>query len=148
MLHYRPMEIADYQQVLALWQTAPGVRGLESRDEVDRILQRNPGLSRLAEFTSSDAQSTVTSIVGAMLVCHDGRRGYLYHLAVDPAFRRQGIARKIVEQALDGLSREGISRCSIYLIDSNDEGHQFWRSMGFRLRDDLVLMAIDLPQSE
>lgn len=144
MLTIRAMRLSDYDSVLALWSAAPGVRGLESRDEIARILERNPDLSPLA-FHQPAAGAAV--LVGAMLACHDGRRGYLYHLAVDPAYRRQGIARKLVEQGLAGLAREGISRCSIYLIDTNVEGRAFWSSLGFRLRDDLVLMAIDLPQS-
>lgn len=126
----------DYAAVLALWNSSPGVRANESREEFERILNRNPDLGCVAV---DDNQ-----IVGAVLCCHDGRRGYLYHLAVAESHRRRGIAKAMVERCLAGLAKEGIARCSIFLVADNDEGAKFWERSGWRERGDLKVMAVDL----
>ena len=135
-IEYRQMTPADYESVVALWNSAPGVRASESRDEFARILERNSGLSSVALLGGR--------LVGAVFCCHDGRRGYLYHLAVAGDARRRGIARELVDRSLAGLVREGIPRCSIFLIADNEDGAAFWKQTGWRERTDLKLMAKDL----
>ena len=52
-------------------------------------------------------------IVGAILCGHDGRRGCLYHVCVDEAYRRRGIGRAMVVQSMEALKEEGISNVSL-----------------------------------
>jgi len=132
----RELTAADYEAALALWNSAPGVRTNEPREEFERILQRNPGLGTAAWIGKE--------LAGAVLCCHDGRRGYLYHLAVAEKFRRRGIARAIVDRCLQLLTREGIQRCTIFLIAENETGKTFWLNHGWRERTDLVAFARDL----
>jgi N-acetylglutamate synthase len=132
----RPLLPDDHLAAVSLWNACEGVRANESADEFRRILERNPGFSSAAEAGGQ--------LVGAVLCCHDGRRGYLYHLGVDAAFRRQGIGEALVERSLERLRSEGIARCSIHLIVGNEVGERFWKQIGWRFRDDLLVMAIDL----
>ena len=131
-----PLELADFEAALALWNASPGVRAAETREEFTRILARNPGLGSAAWVDGE--------LVGGVLCTHDGRRGYLYHLAVAAPFRQQKIATALVERSLSLLASQGISRCSIFLIADNEAGAQFWLKTGWRERTDLRLMAIDL----
>ena len=135
-VHYAAMVADDYSATLALWNAAPGVRANETAEEFVRILARNPGLSSTARIENQ--------LVGAVLCCHDGRRGYLYHLAVADGFRQRGIAAALVERSLAGLTRVGIRRCSIFLITDNAGGEAFWRRIGWYERTDLKVMAKDL----
>ncbi|MBI3465997.1 MAG: GNAT family N-acetyltransferase [Planctomycetes bacterium] len=131
----RPMSLEDYDEVLALWQAAEGV-GLNEADErgpIAAYLRRNAGLSLVA---CNDRQ-----IVGAVLCGHDGRRGYLHHLAIAPAFRRRGIGRKLVEQCLAGLGSQGILRCHIFLYVDNHGGSGFWRTLGWIERTELKILT-------
>jgi ribosomal protein S18 acetylase RimI-like enzyme len=132
----RDLTANDYDAATALWNSAPGVRANEPREEFTRILARNPGLSTGAWIEDE--------LVGAVLCCHDGRRGYLYHLAVAEKFRRRGIARAIVDRCLAQLKKEGIRRCTIFLVADNDSGKSFWLSHGWFERTDLVAFAKDL----
>lgn len=130
----RPMTIADFEAVLRLWQETDGV-GLNESDEREPIasfLARNPGLSRVG--------SNGTDIVGAVLCGHDGRRGYLHHLAVSKTHRKQGLGKALVEACLADLARLGIPKCNIFLFANNAEGEAFWKHNGWANRTDLQVM--------
>ena len=135
-IHIQPMTPADHGSVMALWSLCEGVRASETPEELARILDRNPGLCPVARVTGE--------LAGAVLCCHDGRRGYLYHLGVAPKFRRQGVATALVDHCLAQLTALGIRRCTIFLVAGNEDGAAFWRQHGWRERTDLVAFARDL----
>jgi ribosomal protein S18 acetylase RimI-like enzyme len=130
----RPMVIDDYNAVHAFWLACEGV-GLgqgDSREAVARFLLRNPEMSLIAQAGDQMA--------GMVLCGHDGRRGFLYHLAVLPAFRSQGIGRALVERCLSVLAAEGIEKCNIVVYRDNDEGKGFWRRLDWVEREDLAYL--------
>jgi len=131
-----PLVADDYEAALQLWNACEGVRASETRTDFDRILQRNPGLSSVVRHGDR--------LAAAVLCCHDGRRGYLYHLGVAAEFRQLGLGRLLVERSLAGLQAEGIQRCSIFLIVGNQAGEAFWTRIGWRERTDLKVLAHDL----
>ena len=133
-----PFTMADYDEVLALWQFSPGV-GLSDVDRPEGIaayLARNPDLSFVARV---DGQ-----LAGAVLCGTDGRRGYMHHLAVASPYRRQGIGEILVERCLSGLKAQGYQKCHIFVYGGNAEGQAFWERVGWTLRTDLVIMSKDL----
>lgn len=133
-LSIRPMTIADYEAVMKLWQATEGV-GLNESDEREPLaayLARNPGLSRVA--------LNGTGVVGAVLCGHDGRRGYLYHLAVAKSHRKRGLGKALVEACLADLARLGIPRCNIFVLADNPEGGAFWKHNGWTKRTELEMM--------
>jgi putative acetyltransferase len=136
----RPMTLDDYAVVYALWQSTPGI-GLSVSDEHDAIaafLERNPGLSAVA--------TSAHGIVGVVLCGHDGRRGYLHHLAVMSQYRKRGIAKMLVEHSLSRLREAHILKCNIFLFRNNESGSAFWHHNGWVTRDDLsVLQSVLLP---
>jgi ribosomal protein S18 acetylase RimI-like enzyme len=130
----RPFRIADYDRVYAIWKKAEGV-GLnesDSREAVGRYLRRNPGLSQVAESGGN--------VVAAVLCGHDGRRGYLHHLAVAREWRRKGLGRALVAACLERLRREGVPKCNLFLFASNRPGRTFWKRLGWSVRADLRLV--------
>jgi N-acetylglutamate synthase len=139
MYRFSEMSATDYDEVVSLWRATEGIGEAETLDQFQRVLDRNPGLSLVVRHGNH--------LVAAVLCCHDGRRGYLYHLAVAAKHRQQGIARQMVERCLENLAAAGIPRCSIHLYADNDHGHSFWRKLGWRERTDLKVMAINLPAS-
>lgn len=130
-----PFSASDYDDAFALWQATEGM-GLgesDTREAISLFLERNPGLSSV--IRAADRR-----LVGAVLCGHDGRRGYLHHLAVAKAERGRGFGRVLVETSLANLRAQGIARTSIFLYASNTAGRAFWQHAGWRLRDDIVLM--------
>lgn len=134
-MHIREMTIQDYDAVIALWQSADGV-GLsdaDSREAIGRYLARNPGLS----FTAWDGDL----LVGAVLCGHDGRRGYVHHLAVRPSHRRKGIGKALATRCLGALAAEGIDKCHLFVFVVNADAIAFWKRVGWTQRVDLDLMS-------
>lgn len=131
----RPLLLADYAAAIRLWQQCDGVqlRDADSEPAIARYLARNPGLSFAAECNGV--------LVGTVLAGHDGRRGYLHHLAVDTAARRGGIASALVDAALAALRSEGIGKVHIMVLATNTEAQSFWCARGFSTRGDITLMS-------
>jgi ribosomal protein S18 acetylase RimI-like enzyme len=137
----KDFSIEHYDTVIALWKRTEGI-GLSSADSLERItayLERNPGSS----FTAWDGER----LVGAVLCGHDGRRGYLHHLAVDSNYRRHGIGQMLSDACMAAIGKQGIDKAHIFVYGSNQGGIRFWERAGWYLRHDLVLMSHDIKKS-
>ena len=127
----RPLTIEDYPSVAALWRQTEGLGLTESDSEeaISLYLQRNPGISAVAVSPTGE-------LLGAVLCGHDGRRGYLHHLAVAPPYRKQGIASRLINWCFERLAIEGIQKCNVFLLSGNESGAAFWEHTGWSRRDD------------
>jgi N-acetylglutamate synthase len=127
----QPMRLADYDQVLHLWQNTEGVGLSESdtRAQIGIFLKRNRGMS----FIARDG----ADLVGAVLCGHDGRRGCIYHLAIAPSHRRNGLGTRLVARCLAQLKKAGILRVNVFFYLKNARGERFWRRYGWKRRADL-----------
>ena len=129
----RVMNTEDYDRVYALWMSCKnmGFNNLDdSRQGIEKYLKRNPSTCFVAE--QDDA------IVGVILAGHDGRRGFIHHMAVAEHCRRQGIATDLLDQALAALKKEGINKTALLVFNRNEAGNAFWERQGFTVRDDVT----------
>ncbi len=136
------MSVEHINAALDLWRHIEGM-GLSSADEPEaltRFLQQNRGLSFIAADNGR--------LVGTCLCGSDGRRGYLYHLAVDPDYRRQGIGSDLVEAVFTALRQRDIHKCHIMVYGTNTTGLKFWQQEGWVRRPEIVLMSHDVPAGE
>ncbi len=138
MFTIHPLEVQDLPAALELWRRAEGVEIAEgdSPEALARYLARNPGISQAA-FVGD-------SLVGAVLAGHDGRRGFLYHLAVEPRFQNIGVGRALVERAVTLLEAQGLRRALILVAHNNDSGADFWSRRGWEDMDFARPMGRDL----
>lgn len=136
-MQIRAMTIDDHDTLLQLLTETPGVtlREADSRKATASYLERNTGLSFVAICDDS--------IVGCIMSGHDGRRGYLQHLVVEPQFRRQGIGEKLVQSCLDALAQEGILKTHLFVFKDNDLGNSFWTDKGWILRDEINMYSFN-----
>ncbi len=137
--HLRRLVLADYDRVIALWKATEGM-GLgesDTRVAIAAFLKRNPGLSRVIE-------SDDKAIVGAVLCGHDGRRGYLHHLAVPLTLRKKGFGSALVEACLADLKALSIPKCNLFLFADNTYGREFWLHEGWTAREDLIVIQKSL----
>ena len=130
-----PLLMDSYEEIYALWRHSEGI-GLseaDSREGIDAYLERNPGMSFVA---LADGK-----IVGAILSGHDGRRGYIHHLAVHRDYRRRRIGQRLVESSLQVLGNAGIRKSHIFIFQNNREGIAFWKSIGWTYRLDIGVIS-------
>lgn len=132
-VQFTKMTIEDYEEVRSLWTNTPGM-GLnnldDSKEGIEFYLKRNPNTCFVAKEEGK--------VVGVILSGHDGRRGFIYHAAVDINHRREGIGKKLVELSLTSLKEEGIKKVALVAFLKNELGNKFWEKMGFEERKDLV----------
>ena len=127
--------IESYDRVLNLWKQCEGI-GLsdsDSKENIQLYLNRNPGTSFIAELDNE--------LVGAVLSGHDGRRGYIHHLAVLSNQRMRGIGRLLVDNCIKKLKDNGILKCHILMFNNNSNGLKFWESIGWSYRNDIIVIS-------
>ena len=116
----KEMTIDCYDEIFAMWQITSkrALSEADQREEIEYYLNRNKGLSQIAVADGK--------IVGTVLAGHDGRRGFIHHMAVMPQYRRKGIAKAMATMAID-----------------NSCGQSFWSSIGFEKRDDIFVYSYE-----
>jgi ribosomal protein S18 acetylase RimI-like enzyme len=130
--------IDDYDAAVALWNQVEGIEIAEgdTKEEIAQYVLRNPGLCRVA--------MDGPAIVGVALCSHDGRRGYIYHLAIDPAYQGRGLGKRLVDECLHGLRRAGLKRTIIMVANDNPRGREFWKRCGWEELPGAMAMGKDL----
>jgi len=132
------MHLLDFEQALELWRSLTGM-GLSSADEKDNIrdfLQKNPSTCFVALKDGI--------LIGTILGGSDGRRGYIYHLAVQQSEQNKGLGKKLLDLCLNEFKKSGIQKCHIFVISDNAKGIVFWEKVGWQLRDDILVMSREI----
>ena len=141
MMEMRLLKISDYQSVYNLWKNTSGMvlRSLDDSEEgIKRFLLRNPNTNFVAVIDKK--------IAGVIMAGNDGRRGYIYHLAVQNEYRRRGIASALVKECLMALRIEEINKVALVVFSDNTSGNNFWQKLGFIEREDLVYRNISINE--
>ena len=84
------------------------------------------------------------TLVGALLAGHDGRRGFLYHLAVSRDYRGARIGRTLVAHSLSALKTARVVRVLILVSRDNNLGQTFWSGQGWEPLTFAQPMGLDL----
>lgn len=96
---------------------------------MERYLKHNAGMSQVAVVDGK--------IVGTVLAGHDGRRGFIHHMAVLPEFRRKKIGHALAQTAIQKFVNKA-STNSHFCYQNNETGQSFWRDFGFEKREDVL----------
>ena len=92
-------------------------------EDVQRKLGFQPELFFIALF---DGQ-----VMGSVMVCYDGHRGWLHYLAVLPSFQKRGYGRKLVNKAIVELRKIGCLKLNLQVRKSNASVIEFYKHLGF-----------------
>jgi ribosomal protein S18 acetylase RimI-like enzyme len=74
-------------------------------------------------------------LVGAVMAGFDGVRGWIYHLAVAPEWRRRGFATRLVRAAERGLRTLGCAKVNLQVRPTNREVVAFYRTLGYGIEE-------------
>ena len=146
---YRKASYEDYDEIYALWnQTDETRRAMnpidDSREGFFRYLKRNPDTCFVVVNKGR--------IIGVILAGHEGRRGIIHHLCVDPDYRRMGVAAHLLSLAEEALKNEGICKIFGLVFKDNDAANAFWEEQGYSLRTNINYrnrsLIPDIPKGE
>jgi ribosomal protein S18 acetylase RimI-like enzyme len=114
----------DVAAVLDLWRAASSLPSVtDSIVGIEHLLRHDSGALLVAE--SGEA------IVGALIAAWDGWRGSFYRLAVDPRWRRRGVARSLVRAGEARLERHGAVRLTAIVASDEVAARSLWQSLGY-----------------
>lgn len=128
MITIREFTLADYETVYALWENSKpgvGISRSDTREEIAKKLSRDPDLFLVAE----DAREA--KIIGTVIGGYDGRRGIIYHLAVDQAHRGNGIGKVLMAEVEKRLAAKGCVKSYLLVMPDNLDVLEFYRELGW-----------------
>ena len=143
----RGFTLDDYDTVYALWQNAGpgmGIGRSDTREEVAKKLQRDPDLFLVAEDDERPSplgsRSGSLRIIGTVIGGYDGRRGLIYHLAVDRAYRKRGIGKMLMDEVERRMIAKGCLRAYLLVMRDNEDVIEFYCHLGWEAMD-ITIMA-------
>ncbi len=116
---------ADTAAIIALWRACDLTRPWN--DPVADIAFAR-GQDNSAILVGRDSAN---SVITAVMVGHDGHRGWVYYLAADTGARRQGLGRQAMAAAETWLRDRGVWKLNILVREGNDAVIDFYRALGF-----------------
>ena len=130
---------ADYEPVFALWKSVEkGVHigRSDTRTEIEKKLARDPDLFLVAVADGA--------IIGSVIGGYDGRRGIVYHLAVDASFRGKGIGSQLMNELELRLRAKGCLKCYLLVTNDNPEAEVYYQRRGWQHMDTVRLYGKEL----
>jgi len=117
----------DHAAVVALWTAILGYGFAHNAPELSirKKIEVADGLFFVAE--------TDGRLVGTVMAGYDGHRGWIYSLAVDPAFRKQGIGRGLLRRAETSLLERGCVKINLQIADGNEAVIGFYEKTGYKV---------------
>jgi ribosomal protein S18 acetylase RimI-like enzyme len=129
----------DYSPVIRFWEKIEKgihVGPSDALGEIEKKLQRDPDLFLIAEADEE--------FIGTIMGGFDGRRGFVYHLAVAGAYRGQGIGSCLLREVEERLRSRGCMRCYLFVTSDNEEAMHFYERHGWAPMDKNHPYAKDL----
>ncbi|MGB8645062.1 MAG: GNAT family acetyltransferase [Anaerolineae bacterium] len=126
-MYLRQFTLDDYNAAMALWQQYPdgiGIGRSDTREEIAKKLERDPDLFLVAEEDGM--------VVGTVIGGYDGRRGLIYHLAVDHGYRGRGIGRSLMDEVERRLAAKGCLRAYLLVRSENLDVAGFYDKMDWQ----------------
>jgi ribosomal protein S18 acetylase RimI-like enzyme len=129
----RKMKIKDYGPLITLWKEGNlpyRPQGRDSRQHMQQQLRKCTSLYYVAEHEGN--------IIGAILGTHDGRKGWINRLIVAPAYRKKGIAKRLVREVEQQLMAVGIDIIACLVEDWNEVSENVFERLGYTKDTDIL----------
>lgn len=131
----RAMKLSDFNQVYTLWQKV----GLDLMDyqkeekEFFLMLQLNPNTCLVGLENKQ--------IIGSVLGLFNGKRGWIYHLAIHPHYQRRGYGTLLYKKAEEELKKRGAQRLNLGVLYTNLKILPFYEKCGYEVVNDALWLG-------
>jgi ribosomal protein S18 acetylase RimI-like enzyme len=126
-----PIDDADVADVVALWQACDLTRPWN--DPAADIAFARRGSNATVLIGRDDRTIAATVLVG-----HDGHRGWVYYLAVDPDHRHKGYGRVMMDAAEGWLRERGVEKLQLMVRPDNKRVKDFYQSLGYSEQERII----------
>jgi len=133
------MEIEDfkmdyYNDVLDLWIRAGiSIGSSDDKIETQKMLERNPRFFLIGK----ENDKLIAVVQGG----YDGRRGYVHHLAVDPAYQKKGYGKMLMYELMDRFRQNKVHKIHLFVEKHNKNAIAFYKRLGWEQRKYLTMMS-------
>ncbi len=131
-----PLAIEDYDALVSLWQRA-GLKfkpeGRDSREALSRQL-------RQGRVTLLGAEEE-GRLIGVVMVSHDGRKGWINRLAVEPEYRQQGLGACLIAAAEEELHGQGVEVIAALIEAENEPSLNLFQKEGYLLAREIFYLS-------
>lgn len=132
-MRIRLMKLRDYEAVIALWQRAGLSHEPQARDSQEAVKKQLQQSGHLMFVAEADGE-----IIGTIFASHDGRKGWINRLAVEPRLRHRGLAQRLIETAEETLQRAGLTIVAALIEAPNEPSRALFHKLGYQERLDVV----------
>ena len=122
---------ADVEATIALWQRCGLTRPWNDPASDIALARRNRNSTVLVGRADG-------AIAASVMVGHDGHRGWIYYVAVDPLRQKQGFGRAIMDAAEQWLRAAGLPKLQLLVRRENSKANAFYQSIGYEEADTIV----------
>lgn len=134
---FRTAGADDVDAIAGLWERCGLGAGLDvDRAEVRERLRSDDGFFVVGELDGR--------VMASAMGCYDNHRGWVKRVAIDPAYQRQGLGRRLVGELERRFLDAGISQLRLAVWDHNGDGLQFWSDLAYVELTDIHYFSKDL----
>ena len=129
----RKFNIDDYDALIDLWKAAQlpyKPNGRDSKKKIESELKKGVAIFLVAEKEKK--------IIGSVFGTHDGRKGWINRVAVNPQYQRNGIAKKLVSEVERKFDEMGIDIVACLIEDWNDRSMKVFEKLGYIKHNDVI----------
>ncbi|MBI4067521.1 GNAT family N-acetyltransferase [Candidatus Gottesmanbacteria bacterium] len=134
----RKIELSDFDDLYELWKEA----GLDMAEierekrEFEMMIELNP--------TSSIVLEQKARVIGSALGIFNGRRGMIYHLALEPKWQGKGYGSLLLKEVEKRLQQRGATKFNLFVSLENLKIFPFYEKHGYSVMSDSIVLAKDL----
>ncbi|MGI6413659.1 MAG: GNAT family N-acetyltransferase [Syntrophomonadaceae bacterium] len=128
-------QLEDIHSMLELWGSTSGIQIGLGDDEGS--LQRFLALTSTICLVIKEENLLVATIMGT----YDGRRGFIYHLAVRPEYQKKGLGKKLLESMINEFKKQNVRKINLFVKNDNRWAMEFYQRQGWEKRQDIQVYS-------
>jgi ribosomal protein S18 acetylase RimI-like enzyme len=131
------LTVKDYPAIIKLWERA-GLpykpKGRDSRTMMEKQMKEFPEFF-LGAFDKD-------RLVGVVIGSYENRmKGWINRLAVDPNYRRQGVAQQLVKKMEKTLEKHGAAIFAALIETPNENSVGLFQKMGYKAHKEILYVT-------
>ncbi len=132
MKQFRAIEDGDVEKTVTLWRACGLTRPWN--DPYKDISFARSGQASTVLVAEEEGR-----IIASVMTGHDGHRGMLYYVAVEPSLRRRGLGKAAVRAAEAWLAAQGVWKVNLLVRTENAAVKGFYEALGYEVNPVLCM---------